>query len=126
MNLAAMVAALHSFAPHHDEEEEEEKKKKKNRKLLTLDRYLTQSNPDKNGISLITQNGQPLYKWPFPPFIDQGGERLIMWDLFPPLLPYPHFLRTCASVAHRRFALFFRVSACGQKSSRQRMYREIV
>ena len=77
-----MVAALHNFAPHHDEEEEEEKEE--NRKLLTLDRYLTPSNPRQNGIPLITQNGQPLYKWPFPPFIDQGGERLTMWDRPPP------------------------------------------
>ena len=72
-----MVAALQSFAPHHAEEEEEEKE-------LTLERHLTSVNPRQNWYTLTTQNGQPLYKWPLPPFIDQGGERLTMWDLIPP------------------------------------------
>ena len=27
-----------------------------------------------------TQNGQPFYKGPLPPFIDQGGEGVTMWD----------------------------------------------
>ena len=39
----------------------------------------------------MTQNGQPLYKWPFPPFIDKGGECLTMWDLFP-LLYFPIYI----------------------------------
>ena len=66
------------------------KREQKKKKMLTLDRHLTILSLDKNRYTLTTQNGQPLYKWPLPPFIDQGGERLTMWDHFPPLLPYPH------------------------------------
>ena len=106
-----MVAVLHSFAPHHDEEEEE--------KILTLDRLLTIVNPRQKRYPLKTQNGQPLYKWPFAPFIDQGGERLTMWDHFPHLPSYLHSLHICAVVAQRQFARLPRVSARGRKSSRQ-------
>ena len=111
-----MVAALQSFAPHHAEEEEE----KKMEKILTLDKHLTIVNPRQIGIPLTTQNGQPFYKWPFPPFIDQGGECLTMWDHFPHLPSYLHSLHTCAHVAQRRFARLSWVSARGRKSSRQR------
>ena len=45
-----------------------------------------------------------------------------MWDHFPHLLPYLHFLHTCAHVAQRQFAHLSRFSARGRKSSRQRTY----
>ena len=69
----------------------------------------------------MTQNGQNLYKWPFPPFIEQGGARLTMWDHFPHLPSYLYSLHTCAHDAQRKFARLPRVSARGRKSSRQRV-----
>ena len=42
-----------------------------------------------------------------------------MWDHFPHLPSYLHFLHTCALVAQRRFARLPRFSARGRKSSRQ-------
>ena len=35
----------------------------------------------------MTQNGQPFYKGPLPPFIDQGREGVTMWDKYPPYFP---------------------------------------
>ena len=35
----------------------------------------------------MTQNGQPFYKGPLPPFIDQGGVGVTMWDKYPPYSP---------------------------------------
>ena len=56
--------------------------------------------------------------WPSLPFIDQGGKRLTTWGG----LPTRAFLSPlCAFAAPRHFACFPRVSACGRKSSRQRV-----
>ena len=81
-----MAAALHSFPPHHDgeEEEEEEEEEEIGKEVTNPKQTLNYSNPRQNRYTLMTQNGQPHYKWPFPPFIVQGGECLTMWDLFPP------------------------------------------
>ena len=46
--------------------------------------------------------GSPFYKGPLPPFIDQGGEGVTMWDKS--LLPYVQFP---VNNAHHPTALFF-------------------
>ena len=78
-----MAAALHSFAPHHEEGEEEEEEEK----ILTLDRHLTIVNPRQNRYTPNDSKWATPLQVALPPFIDQGGERLTMWDRFPTYLP---------------------------------------
>ena len=37
--------------------------------------------------TLMTQNEQPFFKGPLPPFIDKGREGVTMWDKYPPYFP---------------------------------------
>ena len=62
-----------AVAPQTSPEEEHNK---------TLDK---DSNARPKWYTLMTQNGQPFHKGLLPPFIEQGGEGVTMWDRYSPL-----------------------------------------
>ena len=63
--------------------------------------------------------GNPFYKGPFPPFIDQGREGATMWDKFPPTY-YVHFPLNRCTRCTSFIRPFLPVSTPGRNSSRHR------